>query len=317
MDQQGKYTATLWENGSPKQLSKNYSEAISVCTSSGNVYVAGWEFEERVALRPVLWVNGAPHYLPSENPYWAQALSVYVSDGDVYVAGYEGDVLMGDDMVAKVWVNGQGHSLGLGLAQSIFASNGNIYVVGLSVPLSSFATLWTNDDPQPLPPFDYWNTLQYALSVFASGGDVYVAGSESGDIIEGTLWKNGVPQRVGGGQGGDYLCFTEASSVFVSGNDIYVAGYEYKETAPFVLDATIWKNNDPQRLDSDRSRDAIAASVFVTSSGDMYAVGAEIERGKDRDIHYPRLWKNGAQQGLGGETPGSTALSVSVVEKAE
>ena len=319
-DAQGKCTATLWENGSPKKLSQRRSEAFSVCASGNDVYVAGYELNTDGSYRPVLWKNGAAQYLPSEDTSGAgaQALSVHVSGGKVYVAGFEGGFQMGSDvgydMAPKVWVDGRGTRLpgDFGKAVSVFASDDNVYAAGYAADLGSMSVLWTNQAPQVLAPTvpapADGLSIGFAESVFASGGTVYVAGAES--ISEGmdasihaVLWKDGVPQRVGGQEE------SEAHSVFVSGADVYVAG-AVVDTRSNKLLPTVWTNDTAQHLSN--GRDALALSVFVSPSGDVYAAGLEYD-GQEY-ITRPRLWKNGEAQTLGGDTPGSTANSVCVVE---
>jgi len=321
-DAQGKYTATLWENGSPQKLSQRHSEAFSVSASGNDVYVAGYELNTDGSYRPVLWKNGAAQYLPCEDTSGAgaQALSVHVSDGKVYVAGYEGGLQRGNDFVVykapKVWVDGQGSRLpgDYGEAVSVFASDGDVYAAGFDAGLGSMSVLWTNQVPQVLAPTVPASSdglsIGYAESVFVSSGAVYVAGSEG--ISEGmdasihaVLWKDGVARRVGGQEE------SEAYSVFVSGDDVYVAGAVWDAHRSRLL-PTVWQNDTAQHLSS--ASDAFAYSLFVSPNGDVYAAGGETDwQGGFR----PMLWKNGEVQTLGGEALGSWASSVFVVEKAE
>jgi len=298
VDAQGKYTATLWENGVPKQLSKNYSEASSVCVSGGDVYVVGYEqYGTDQIYRPVLWTNGSPQYLPTETDL-AEAISVHVSGGNVYVAGLEEE---DGYHRAKTWVNGLGRRLGTGIALSTFASSGNVYAAGWVIDASSerlVPMLWTNGEPQALATSD-----AVAASVFVSGGVVYVAGVEGTDFGgRAVLWTNGAAQRLGDQED------SEAHSVFVAGGNVYVAGFMTDSRGNGL--PTVWKNGAAQRLES--AHDAVAHSVYVSENGDVYAAGIETD---GQYVARPRLWENGVAQSLGGGTPGSLANCVFVKEK--
>jgi len=305
-DAQGESAATLWEDGAPRKLGQRFSEAFSVYAFGDDVYVAGCELGPGGdILRPVLWINGAPHYLPHESPFWAVVGSVHVSGDKLCVAGYEID----DDWryVAKVWVNGRGQSLGGGQAMSVFASGGDVYVAGYDMPSEQVAsTLWKNGAPQTLAPTVH-GADAFAESVFVSGGDVYVAGAEvalgpTARTVHAVLWENGIAHRIGGpGE-------SEARSVFVSGGVVYVSGLEVDAHGAYA--ATVWKNGSAMRQGGARS--ATALSVFVRPNGDVYAAGAEFGA---QDETRPRLWKNGAAQALGGGADDSVAWSVFVADR--
>ena len=155
--------AKLWKNGILYQTfnNGNYNAfANSVYVSGNDVYVAGYEHNER-GTSAMLWKNGVGQELSVEN--YAQAYSVFVSGDDVYVAGYEIDSQTAKRS-AMLWKNGVGQAL--------------------------------NEVTDPAIP----RYRAEARSVFVSGDDVYVTGYQQsgmfGERDAATLWKNGVAQRL-------------------------------------------------------------------------------------------------------------------------
>ena len=242
----------------------------------GDVYVVGsqveYDKEGSLICIPTIWKNGIEQKL-TDGASNAFANSVYVTGNDVYVAGFEGNV-------AIVWKNGEAQKL-----------TGNRL------------------------------TSTRATSIFVSGNDVYVAGIESvrdvvpssgrgmGSVIYAAVfWKNGIVQYLTDGTYG-----ADAASIFISGNDIYVAGYENcgqqggTEISGFynLGVATLWRNNDAQRL-TDGLSNASACSVFV-SGEDIYVVGHL----RDNTAYESAVvWKNGIPQIL---TDGSVSVEVTSV----
>jgi hypothetical protein len=241
------YVAKLWKNGVAQNLTdgtiNTHTYAYSVFVSGNDVYVAG-----STGNSAILWKNGVADTLFSAF-YGAFANSVFVSDDDVYVAGYistftsmhAGSTLES----AKFLKNGvmqdisDGYRGASGVVNSIFVSNGDVYLAGTDTYYVA-PKFWKNNVAE------YLSDGYGANSVFVADRDVYVAGRGSGKAI---LWKNSVAQNLADGT---------ANSVFVSGKDVYVAGSD-------DVKAIVWKNGIAQNL-TDGKRDAGANSIFVVES---------------------------------------------------
>jgi len=132
------------------------------------------------------------------------------------------------------------------------------------------------------------------------GPSVYVAGfaGEAYNNRSAVVWKDGVPQRLGTSNGGS------AYSVFVSGSNVYVLGKEMDWIDNHLANQrlVVWKNGSlfqtllPQTVGSGNLVVSVFGSSLFVSDNDVY-IAATI------DIYpaYPRLWKNGIQQSLGGD----------------
>ena len=191
--------AALWKNGVKQELPYGDSpdgldiRTYSVFVSGNDVYVAGCERYDGVG---VLWKNGIAQvfstndriqessmfvsgndvYFIGSNTVWKNneiiqrlegtATSVYVVNNEVYVSGY---IYKKNNRIATVWINGVAHYLTdettYSYANSIFVSDGDIYVAGIEDRRS---TLWRNGVPQTLPGGSKAN------AVFVSNNDVYV-----------------------------------------------------------------------------------------------------------------------------------------------
>ena len=192
-DNNGK-RAIFWQNGKPTALTDGNREAtaISVYVAGNDVYVVGYEKDEKEHFVPMLWKNGKPTVLTvkdgSEN---AAARSVYVVGNDVYIAGW-------DDKSAILWKNGEPTALtddknNTAVANSVFVDGADVYVAGYIVGSdNNEATLWKNGKPTLLS----GNSPEAnAKAVYVAGSDVYVAGyQKEGEKTVSQLWKNGNPQ---------------------------------------------------------------------------------------------------------------------------
>ena len=168
----------LWRNGVSQQLSENSGRANSVFVSGNDVFVVGdvWENRNRV---PTLWRNGVPQHLGRRGT----ANYVTVSNGDVFVVGYEGD---SHNERAIVWKNGDVHfrsDENRSRANSIFISEGNMYVAG---QIDQRTAVWRNNILQEM------ESGGPAHSIVVANGNVYVAGGGT----RATFWKNGIRQEI-------------------------------------------------------------------------------------------------------------------------
>jgi hypothetical protein len=261
----GKTVATLWMNGKVQHLSDRDACANSVYASGNNLYVAGYERNEKGNYYvTALWKNGHIERL-SDGRDHSIARSSFVYQNDIYVAGQDGCNL-------ALWKNGIKHDISYnkinGSAYAIYVSNGDIYLAGYDA--GHLPALWKNGYLQTLTTaHDKRRWISEATSVYVYGEDVYVAGYE--DPRKDTqwitnmsdkkpiLWKNGVSQiltTATEGYSGDQI----AHSVYVYGNDVYVAGVGVNRDGKSV--AVLWKNGRMQRL-SNGNRSSIARSIFV------------------------------------------------------
>lgn len=313
----GNTVAKYWENGKIKNLSNTtkatsateeeiFSKALSIHVDGDDVYIAGYAMiqangnDERTSVAR-LWKNGVIQPLESGKNF-EQAVSVFVSEGDVYVLGSESSLpnpsSSSNKFIYKYWKNGKAEvfeEAGTGLegVNSIFVSDGNVYVAG---GYGKQAKLWKNGIGENLP------EGEYASSVFVSGNDVYIAGY--GDS-KAKLWKNGRAENLTNGQSS-----AKAYSVFVADNNIYVAGSEGDN-------ARLWKNGTAQNFTNDKNA-RVFFSVFA-SGDDIYTSGYEeiIEPIKGSSTSIGRLnatlWRNGKKLKLDtNDTYNSQALSVFV-----
>jgi hypothetical protein len=201
VDAQGVPTVAL-KNGVPLPCS-GAGTGNSIYVVDGDVYVAGLTRTENSAVTATLWKNGVPQNL-SDGSLHAYAESVFVSGENVYVAGCEYKERYDSNVSPFLWTNGirtmlpHGYS---GQANSVFVSNGDIYVVGYD--LGYHAIIWKNNEIfQRLAPYNdfpdsYYPITTRANSIFVSD-DVYVAGSEEVPLWGGypRLWKNGELQTL-------------------------------------------------------------------------------------------------------------------------
>jgi uncharacterized protein YjdB len=227
-----------------------------------------------------------------------------VTVANVYAAGYE-DNAQGI-AVAKLWVNGVPRELGNGIypsyANSVFVSNGIVYVAGYELKAQvSRAMLWVNDG-MSVSPVDITNGSSHAgaSSVAVSNGVTYVAGYEENmGVPVARLWMNGVPLTLSGSG-----TKAGASSVFIEDGIVYVAGYEEFNG---ISRAKLWVNFVPSDV-STGSVNAAATSVFV-SGGKICVAGYE-NSSPFNTLRRAMLWINGAPEILSADNNNAAATSV-------
>ena len=271
---------------------------------TNDVYVAGWDYNNKMYSVATIWKNGVATVLTDGTADRAEANSVYVSGTDVYVAGIDGGKCI-------VWKNGIPTVLASDLyssVYSVFVSGSDVYVSGFS---SGLATIWKNNIATRLtggPEFSR------AYSVFVSGTDVYAVGYEYNKDKKcvAMIWKNGIATRLSDG-----TRQAIAKSVFVSGNDVYVAGTENVDPADKYLAGNedagvsvlprsivkIWKNGIAANLTSG-DKQAIANSIFVNGA-DVFVAGYEYNGNTSNSV----LWKNMKPTNLNSGTQGKVRLS--------
>ncbi|KIO75515.1 hypothetical protein TH53_20365 [Pedobacter lusitanus] len=269
-----------------------------------DVYVAGWDYSNKMYSVATLWKNGTATALTDGTADRAEAYSVYVSGTDVYVAGIDGGKCV-------IWKNGAPTVLATDLyssVYSVFVNGTDVYVSGFSHGL---ATIWKNGVAVRLTSGPEFSR---AYAIYVNGGDVYAAGYEYNKEQKcvAMMWKNGIATQLSDG-----TRQATAKSIAVSGNDVYVAGTENVDPADRDLAgnesssviplprsiARIWKNGVIANLTTG-DKQAVANSVFVNGA-DVFVAGYEYDGSTSRAI----LWKNMKPAGLNAPTEGGVRKS--------
>ena len=271
----GKRIACYWKNGARTELKHRAGSAYanSIFISEKIIYVAGRiEFQDRAI--PCYWKNGVYTELSLSSPnVSAMANAIFVSGSDVYIAGtYNIEVGMNPKTeVPCYWKNGERTNLSVldpthdGYGNSIFVSEGNVYVAGYVVDGTNAAVpcYWLNGartDLSRLIVYSGW-----ANSIHVSGSDVYIGGvtqSESCELVP-CYWKNGTRTDlsvVSPGKGGWVNC------LFVLGSNVFAAGYsgfDPNQGADFAVPC-YWKNGVRTDLKLGIYPGAFANAIYVT-----------------------------------------------------
>jgi len=244
-----------WKNGIPQfyyQGNQGWFPWFNAIAVSGNdVYAGGYQILEvygNFAIAPRLYKNGVEQPLDTYEGGEAYEInpdvslgdvnSLAVLNGDVYATGRTWSEKGGKRYYGNVmWKNGKVVLAVDGELFSVFAANGNIYVVGYVCDPRPQATLWVNNVPQRLSvPAGTEVFGSKALGVFVSGSDVYVHGYYAdGYKSVDTLWKNNVRQ--------DFPAGVLVETIFVHGKDVYVGGGSEMDSNHSTL-PTLWKNGE-------------------------------------------------------------------------
>ena len=321
--------------------SKNKDTKLA--SSQATVYVAGDTLANDGYTKPVLWKNGIPVILTTNNYSEGSANSVYVSGSDVYVAGR---INNSNTSVPVVWKNGVISILSNtqnGVANEVFVYGSNTYVVGtIYTSVNGYvatdrAAIWKNSSLTYLgnPAFkSEANSIFVTTSTLYPGTeDVYVAGGVwEAYGFSAKLWKNNTAILEVGGN-------TRFKSIFVTGNsDIYLSGGEFggpwrgfilkngtysyignyfvekmiisgsnTYTIGGISPSTLIKNGNTLTM-SNIGGGASFRSMYVFGS-DIYVVGNSL--GASNSV--PTIWKNGVAKGLTNDHTGD-AKSIYVVQ---
>lgn len=310
-------TATYWKDGVPVSLTDGTTkaEAHSIHVANGNVYVAGYEYEDsnRVAK---LWINGNPTSL-SDSGNFAMAHYVFVSDDDVYVSGFEFTGERGTQeyhSVPKYWKNGieetlNNEEMGAG-GVSIFVNGENVYVSGYSftseVNLRAKACYWKNGNPVYLTDGNFNAEGDYIL--VDDDGNIHIAGIEqtatSDDNYIATYWKNG--QRI---QLTDGITDARANGMFIDDDDVYIVGanggFNGSNYKPVY-----WKNGSLVQLPY-QGKSSVASEIAVVDDI-VYAVGYV---NKDSGDFLAKYWIDGKSGLLTDGSENARAKALFIVEK--
>lgn len=86
---------------------------------------------------------------------------------------------------------------------------------------------------------------------------------------------------------------TSASDIQISGKDVYVIGsaMEKQGTSYRQMNAVLWKNGQPQVLNTPASRSTVANALFI-SGNDVYVAGSYVPEAEDATARAV-VWKNG------------------------
>jgi len=256
--------ARYWKNGISHDLTSGVgvlANSNSIFVKNNNVYIAGDIDTPDMLSRACYWINGIIYYL-TNGASNASAESIFVYNDDVYVAGYEFEQIDASYPIYKYatyWKNGKAvrlneSTLGEILVNSIFVSNGDVYVGG---SIDGYAVYWKNGKEVKLTDGASNATVN---SVFVYSDDVYAAGLTR-DGLGGqvpTYWKNGTPVYLTGQRYSSGV----AHSISVTASGVYVAGV-VMTTLNYT--AIYWKNGVPVFLADPSKGSSGAYSIYVKS----------------------------------------------------
>lgn len=259
----------IWKNGTKTLLGKGKANRLFV--SNNDVYVIGKETQNGKDIIK-FWKNGSPSML-TDGQKDAYATGIYVLGNDVYISGFESKSGV---YLAKCWKNGVATVLNsdetkTGQANSVFVSGTDVYVAGYeNNGAKKVAKYWKNGTAITLSDGNY---NEGGNSIFVSGGDVYVAGFrlDNGKYIA-KMWENGVATELT--DAGAVSSWT--SSICAYNGKVYIAG----RVGGY---ATLWANNKPINLGSDRS-----AYDICIKDGNVFLSGVNSVGGK----YKATMWKN-------------------------
>ena len=254
--------ATLWTNGTPKELDTVTSNATVVHVHGDDVYVAGTRGGGD-AQRPVLWKNGALVETLSESRgdrSWTPThISVY--NNEVCVAGFFGLY----ERKHMLWKSGKDSSLDTpytsgmtDVHRSMNLSDNDVYIAIVRGDASAYDAsgapkkgglyLIKNGQPQHIADVvfrgdfgeGFGNTEDEMIHIYVSDKNAYIVSTINGKA---KLWKNNAEQKLEGFEDPETLqeMNTEALRVFATGDNVYVFGARAKKGAR-ESNFVIWKN---------------------------------------------------------------------------
>lgn len=310
--------AKIWKNGTPVNLTDGTYDAVAnaVYANGTDVYAAGFERNSDSVEVATVWKNGVETKL-GDGKNDSFATGVFMSGNDVYVAG---NVLTNGNSTGVIWKNGTAGTVSnCYVINSMYADNGNIYVVGQDANL--LPAYWKNGVLNELPHSQ--NQDDPAKGMYVDGGNVYVAGQglalanhqvdwyEKLDTAKTGLaqytvwieelstrvamaWKNGVASNPTGGD--------EVVSIFARGGEVYMGGEQFLAAQP---SPTVWRNGLPTVLDIGVPFTGVNsyAAAYINSIGVglnsiVYVAGwrSTFINGDYVRVHtisVPVLWQNG------------------------
>ncbi len=248
----------------------------------GKVYIAG-SYNSNTA---VIWIDGVQYDL-TDGGIAAVANDVYVTEnGDVYAAGWDTPDESGNTR-AIIWKNGEMTYLSDGKknvqAKSVFVYGDDVYVAGNEVGVGNKILLWKNGEPSVLPSAKAY--AEVGSMTISENGDIYVVGYDDGPVV----WKNREKLNENLGDAG-----TQLLGICLKGSDVYYSGF--RTDSESMYRAMVWKGTEATEL-TDGTKDCMANAVWVSDSGDVYAVGNQSSSPKKA-----MFWKNGTLEELSSDS---------------
>lgn len=288
------YGITMWKDGEPIVLSTGIGTANSVCLDGDDVYVAGYEYEDKNISR--IWKNGELLYKLEHGDNSTFANSVFAENGNVYACGY---TVFADPRKTSpiMWTNGESTVLPAistyAEANAVAARNGKAYVAGYDFnPDYDFGNyiygvLWHDGDRENLTEGDSYVT--FTDMFIDNDGKLYISGNT---LSAGFVYKDGTFVTLLSNKGS-----TVVTSVCVYEGDVYACGYidvsvmdENGDTIPRYI-AAVWKNEEITEF-TDGTTAAMPVSICVRD-GDVYIGGNDTDVSDSPYVRgYAVIWKN-------------------------
>lgn len=266
-----------------------YGCVYSMAVSGNDFYVAGHQTPplgsepEHYRENATIWKNGAILYEGSDFDL-ATTWDILVFNNDLYAVG------LGNNSAPYIRINDEISWLPKRLedknnwAQSVAASNGNIYVMGRNVTAQNnyFGTnqtfFWKN---QKL--MDYVIDGD-GLCMSVQDDNIYCLVEKPDGLLY--LWKNGQMTATGLSYSPHGIVGPNFKQMFIDGEDVYIIGHQDGI-------AKIWKNGEVSLL-TDENNDFSMSGIYVHNK-DVYVIGYKIMYSARPQYSIVKLWKNGEE----------------------
>lgn len=284
----------LWKDGEPTLISTGTGSINSICLDGEDVYMAGYEYEDRNIAR--VWKNGELLEKLENDGNTTFASSIAVENGDVYACGTT--VIETPRKTCPVmWKNGDCTLLSsmstYSEANAMAVRDGKVYVAGYDFnPDYDFGNyiygvLWQDGTRENLT--DGNSYVAFTDMFIDEDGKLYMSGNT---MTAGFVYEDGNFVTLSSNEGS-----TVVTSVCVYEGDVYACGYidvsimdENMDTIPRYI-AVVWKNKEMTKF-SDGTTAAMPMSICVRD-GDVYIGGNDTDFSDSPYMRgYAVIWKN-------------------------